>query len=68
MLGPTADVLSLLYAAVALYTLWQLPGRWQALTDAAYTDDDRNLANRIGFLLLTPLGVLAHEAAHLVAA
>ena len=68
MIGPTADLLSLLYAAVALYTLWQIPGRWRALTDAQYTADDRNLANRIGFLLLTPLGVLAHEAAHYVAA
>jgi len=68
MLGPTADVLSLLYAAVALYTLWQLPGRWRALFDADYTADDRNLANRMGFLLLTPLGVLAHELAHYGAA
>ena len=68
MLGPTADLLSLLYAAVALYTLWQLPRRWRALTDADYTADDRKLANRIGFLLLTPLGVLAHEAAHYAAA
>ena len=68
MIGPTADLLSLVYAVVALYTLWQLPGRWRALVDADYTPDDRNLANRVGFLLLTPLGVLAHEAAHYVAA
>lgn len=68
MIGPTADLLSLVYAVVALYTLWQLPRRWRALTDADYTADDRNLANRVGFLLLTPLGVLAHEAAHYVAA
>ena len=68
MIGPTADLLSLVYAVVALYTLWQLPGRWRALTDADYTADDRNLANRVGFLLLTSLGVLAHEAAHYVAA
>ena len=27
MIGPTADLLSLVYAVVALYTLWQLPGR-----------------------------------------
>lgn len=68
MIGPTADLLSLVYAVVALYTLWQLPRRWRALTDPDYTAEDRNLANRIGFLLLTPLGVLAHEAAHYVAA
>lgn len=68
MLGPTADLLSLLYAAVAAYTLWQLAGRWRSLVDAEYTDDDRNLAGRVGFLLLTPIGVLAHELAHLIAA
>jgi hypothetical protein len=66
MLGPTADLLSLLYLAVAAYTLWQLPGRWRSLTDATYTDDDRNLASRIGFLLLTPVGVLIHELAHML--
>lgn len=66
MLGAPADLLSLLYLAVAAYTLWQLPGRWRSLTDATYTDDDRNLASRIGFLLLTPLGVLIHELAHML--
>ena len=68
MLGAPADLLSLLYIAVALYTLWQLPGRWRALVDDTYTDEDRNLASRIGFLLLTPLGVLLHELAHMAAA
>ena len=68
MLGAPADLLSLLYAAVALYTLWQLPGRWRALVDDTYTEEDRNLASRIGFLLLTPLGVLIHELAHMAAA
>jgi hypothetical protein len=68
MLGAPADLLSVLYAAVALYTLWQLPGRWRALVDDTYTEEDRNLASRIGFLLLTPLGVLIHELAHMVAA
>src|SRR5688500_18872489 len=68
MLGAPADLLSLLYLAVAVYTLWQLPGRWRSLTDDTYTDEDRNLANRIGFLLLTPIGVLIHELAHMAAA
>jgi hypothetical protein len=68
MLGAPADLLSLLYLAVAVYTLWQLPGRWRSLVDETYTDDDRNLASRIGFLLLTPLGVLIHELAHMAAA
>jgi len=65
MLGAPADLLSLLYALAALYTLWQLPGRWRSLTDSTYTADDRNLASRLGFLLLTPLGVLLHELGHM---
>jgi hypothetical protein len=68
MLGAPADLLSLIYAAVALYTLWQIPGRWRSHTDSTYTADDHNLASRIGFLLLTPLGVLLHEGGHMVAA
>jgi hypothetical protein len=68
MVGAPADLLSVLYVAVAVYTLWQLPGRWRTLADDTYTDEDRNLANRIGFLLLTPLGVLIHELAHMAAA
>lgn len=65
MLGAPADLLSLLYVLAALYTLWQLPGRWRSLTDETYTADDRNLAGRIGFLLLTPIGVLLHELGHM---
>jgi hypothetical protein len=68
MLGAPADLLSLLYLAVAIYTLWQLPGRWRSLVDDTYTEEDRNLASRVGFLLLTPLGVLIHELSHMVAA
>jgi len=68
MLGAPADLLSLIYLAVAVYTLWQLPKQWRALLDADYTFDDRNLAGRTGFLLLTPLGVLIHELAHMAAA
>src|SRR5215212_4049083 len=68
MFGAPADLLSLLYLAMALYTAWQLPGRWRALIDDTYTDEDRNLAGRIGFLLLTPIGVLIHELSHMAAA
>jgi hypothetical protein len=68
MLGAPADLLSLIYIGLALYTLWQIPGRWHSLTDATYTADDHNLAARIGFLLLTPVGVLIHELAHMAAA
>src|SRR5688572_22738686 len=68
MLGAPADLLSIIYLAVAAYTLWQLPSRWRALVDDTYTDEDRNLANRIGFLLLTPIGVLIHELSHMAAA
>src|SRR5215217_1076934 len=68
MLGLPADLLSLLYLVAAVYTLWQLPSRWRALTDERFTADDRNLANRVGFLLLTPIGVLIHELSHMTAA
>jgi hypothetical protein len=68
MLGLPADLLSLLYLVAAVYTLWQLPSRWRGLTDEAYTADDRNLGNRVGFLLLTPIGVLIHELSHMAAA
>jgi hypothetical protein len=68
MFGPQADLLSLLYVLAAVYTLWQLKSRWRALVDADYTSDDRSLAGRIGFLLLTPVGVLIHELSHLTAA
>ena len=68
MLGAPADLLSLLYGVAAVYTLWQLRSRWRALIDAEYTAEDSNLAGRAGFLLLTPLGVLLHELAHMVAA
>jgi hypothetical protein len=68
MFGAPADLLSLLYAGLALYTLWQIPGRWRSLTDENYTADDHNLASRIGFLLLTPVGVLVHELAHMATA
>jgi len=68
MLGLPADLLSLLYLVAAVYTVWQLPSHWRALTDEEYTTEDRNLANRIGFLLLTPIGVLLHELSHMTAA
>jgi hypothetical protein len=68
MFGAPADLLSLLYLIAAAYTLWQLPSRWRALIDDEYTADDRNLAGRIGFLLLTPIGVLIHELSHMAAA
>jgi hypothetical protein len=68
MLGLPADLLSVLYLVAAVYTVWQLPSRWRALVDGEYTTDDRNLASRVGFLLLTPIGVLLHELSHMTAA
>jgi hypothetical protein len=68
MFGLQADLLSLLYVLAALYTLWQLKSRWRSLIDAEYTPDDRSLAGRTGFLLLTPIGVLLHELSHMTAA
>jgi hypothetical protein len=68
MFGLQADLLSFIYVLAAVYTLWQLKSRWRALIDAEYTPDDRSLAGRIGFLLLTPIGVLLHELSHMTAA
>src|SRR5579884_3900178 len=68
MLGLPADVLSVAYAIAALYTailLWR--GR-RDVFDERFTAHDRQLAVLVGMLYLTPIGVLAHEMAHLVTA
>jgi hypothetical protein len=62
------DLISLVYTGLAIRTLWRLAHRWRALLDEAYTHDDAALAGDLGFFVLTPFGVLAHELAHLVTA
>jgi len=67
-MGLFFNVVTLVYAVVALRTLWQLAREWRLLMDATYTSGDRKLAWNLGFFLLTPVGVLGHELGHLVAA
>ncbi len=58
------DLISFAYGVAVLFTLWELVRNRRALFDAQFTGADFALAGRIGFLLLTPLGVLGHELGH----
>ncbi|GIW11406.1 MAG: hypothetical protein KatS3mg061_2463 [Dehalococcoidia bacterium] len=60
-------LLSLLYAAGALYTLWQLARGWRGLLAERPTPEARNLAGLVAFLLLTPPAVYLHELGHALA-
>ena len=68
MIGTSADIISLVYGLAALVTAGQLVRGWRGLVDGVFTAQDRALAERMGFLFLTPLGVLVHELAHLAVA
>lgn len=63
-----ADLISLVYTLAACYTIVLLARGWRSLFDDVLTTSDRQLATLVGFLLLTPLGVLAHELGHFVVA
>jgi hypothetical protein len=63
-----SDLISLIYGWLGLRSLWQLAHRWRALLDQNYTTEDSRLAWDLGFFILTPFGVLAHEAAHFAVA
>ncbi len=58
------DLISLVYAIAAAFTVVELVRHWRAFVDTVFTPSDDLLAARAGFLLLTPVGVLLHEAAH----
>jgi hypothetical protein len=58
---------SLVYAFAALATLWRLLREWRALLDDVWTPRDSQLAQMIGFLLLTPFAVWLHEWGHAAA-
>jgi hypothetical protein len=66
-IGPF-DLISLIYAGLALRCLWQVAHQWRLLLDPDYTHQDARLAWDLGFYVLTPFGVLIHELAHLVTA
>jgi hypothetical protein len=58
------DLISGLYALAALYTLRELWVHRRELGDGVFSPAERRLGEMVGFLLLTPVGVLVHEAAH----
>ncbi|HEY7060675.1 MAG TPA: hypothetical protein VII06_04290 [Chloroflexota bacterium] len=59
--------LALVYAVAALVTLWSVVRDWRALFDDVWTPQDNQLAQRVGFLLLTPPLVWLHELGHATA-
>ena len=63
----TFQTASLLYAVAVLAVLWQLARGWRQLLDDEWTARDSNLAQLVGFLLLTPPAVWLHEEAHAAA-
>jgi hypothetical protein len=63
----TFHAISLLYAVAALAVLWRLAREWRALLDDEWTPRDRDLAQLVGILLLTPPAVWLHEWAHATA-
>ncbi|MBX5492866.1 MAG: DUF3267 domain-containing protein [Chloroflexi bacterium] len=56
-----------IYTVAAAVTLWHVIRDWRALFDARWTVRDRTLAERSGFLLLTPPLVWLHEWGHALA-
>ena len=63
----TFDVISLLSAAVSVYTIVQLVKRWRSFSDDVITEADYQLAGLVAFFLLIPVGVFCHEAGHALA-
>src|SRR4051812_15147988 len=59
--------ISLLYALFALRTLYRLVRHWCELWDNLWTPADRELAQMVGLLLLTPPLVWLHEWGHATA-
>jgi hypothetical protein len=60
-------VVSAFYLLAALATLRQLIRGWRGLLDARWTAADRELAQRVGMLLLVPPAVWLHEWGHATA-
>ncbi|MSQ09511.1 MAG: hypothetical protein EXR52_00680 [Dehalococcoidia bacterium] len=58
------DWISLVYGVAALFIAVELVRNRRDFVDTLFTADDRALAVRVGFLWLTPFGVLIHEVAH----
>ena len=62
------DAVSLLYGLVATYTLVRLVKQRHSFIKQGVTEEDIHLAWMIAMFLLTPVGVLAHEAGHYLTA
>jgi hypothetical protein len=56
------------YTVGAVGTTWQAARQWRPLLSGSSAQGERELAWKLGFFLLTPVGVLAHELAHLLTA
>ncbi|MDP6065200.1 MAG: hypothetical protein QGI49_10485 [SAR202 cluster bacterium] len=63
-LTESANVISILYGLVGAFTLFRLVQQRRSLFDRIVTGEDMHLVWMISFFLLTPLGVLVHEAGH----
>ena len=64
----SGDTVSVLYGLVGVFTLFRLVQQRSSFFDRIVTEEDMQLVWLIAFFLLTPLGVLAHEAGHYFAA
>lgn len=58
------DVISIIYGLAGAITFFRLVKHRHAFFDRIVTREDRHLAWAVSLFLLTPLGVLAHEAGH----
>ena len=62
------DAISILYGLAGAYTLYRLVRKHHSFIDRVVTKEDIRLAWMVAIFLLTPLGVLAHEAGHYLTA
>ena len=60
----SGDAISILYGLVGLFTIFRLVQQRSSFFDRIVTGEDMHLVWTISFFLLTPLGVLVHEAGH----
>ncbi len=61
------DLISFIYAINSVRVFIALVRSWRSFWDDKLTPQDRQLAQRVGFFLIIPFGVLLHEYGHAVA-
>ena len=59
-----SDIISIMYGLAGLYTLYSLYANRISFFDRVVTSSDINLAFMVAIFVLTPMGVLLHEAGH----